>query len=1181
MASFQKTFNTDILSVRTIFARGPNNGLLPAFRVLATDGQGGTSWMTISTLTTGGAFHKIVTTTGTYTADASGATFTILDTPTAGLLPNPTASNSVFIYAKAFSQIDVSGSNTIYSFDARTQEVRSNVNIVGAGGIQVFSDPQTNTLTFDGALIPYLSTPFNPYSFSEFQVYSNVPVGTLVPSTTSSIIMEASDPSSLIKFVGVDPMNIRTDYARNTIFFEIPSLASGILQTISTQQAFLLSTAIDFQTFVNLSTTVSTMSSTVVYQPEFQAGLSTLSSATFGRINTYSTSIGSIETLRAGISSISTSSALQVNSTATSFTSNINFILGQINTDYNVLGKSSEVVPTPNVGIAPTQLTFLPSYLTSYNKFDEVPGAFGNPDTSVGFSTFNTTVDFSKDFTYSNFSSFGSYFSTNVVLRGQFQFAYSGWTSQEVITFDYSGALALDQGVGSGNNQTTVLQPLTAYPKPDRFGNNPATFDVNTAQIYTVNYTFLKRSPADYLRVYGTNPVSKGFVFNHVRSQLIPTHEVYGYTPTDTPLYQTTSNIAFPIGFSTMLGSEYAPYEGLSSYMLLLSTTYTTGMQTAFPLTTTGSLSFSAVENETQRRGDFFKTPLSIAPTVNFTSTFTASNLFGYVYQNWNTTSTYTLQLYYGHTSNSENLTLGQPTTDTIAYDFAPTVYVSSFIYASSISSYSGYFNNLWVSNINGSPPLLLVDLQLAVSSVSTNIGTVLGADNLSSMSTSYGIILGANNLSSMSSSYGIILAAENLSSMSTSYGTVLNSGDLSSFSTSYGSVASANSAVTGTVVSTMSTTYGDLKESSTLSTFIKNMYLYASTLNLSTFSTPWLGIIGSNISSFSTALGPGGGGSGTVASASTYSSFITNILNVASTVNGGNVNFTSPWSTVLSQSLSSFSTAIGPGGGGTSVASASTYSSFITNILNVASTVNTGLSTFTSPWSTVLSQYFSSYSTSVGPGGSGGTSVASASTYSSFITNILNVASTVNTGLSTFTSPWSTVLSQYFSSYSTSVGPGGSGGTSVASASTYSSFITNINNVASTVNTGLSTFTSPWSTVLGQSFSSFSTSYGAIATKQEVHTSTVFTSSVVLSGLRQPFIQYGSATLSGSGTATVNGGSGLLPYRDALYAVQLTYSNATAPTTLLTVTGRASNSFDVAGSNSAAFFWTTFGNLF
>jgi hypothetical protein len=134
---------------------------------------------------------------------------------------------------------------------------------------------------------------------------------------------------------------------------------------------------------------------------------------------------------------------------------------------------------------------------------------------------------------------------------------------------------------------------------------------------------------------------------------------------------------------------------------------------------------------------------------------------------------------------------------------------------------------------------------------------------------------------------------------------------------------------------------------------------------------------------------------------------------------------------------------------------------------------------------------------------------------------------------------------------------------------------------VASTVNTGLSTFTSPWSTVLGQSFSSFSTSYGAIATKQEVHTSTVFTSSVVLSGLRQPFIQYGSATLSGSGTATVNGGSGLLPYRDALYAVQLTYSNATAPTTLLTVTGRASNSFDVAGSNSAAFFWTTFGNLF
>ena len=76
MASFQTSQYVEELTVKNIYPRGSNNTNIPAFRLLASDGQGGTLWTPLSSLAYGGAFHTIKTTSATYNADAINATFT-------------------------------------------------------------------------------------------------------------------------------------------------------------------------------------------------------------------------------------------------------------------------------------------------------------------------------------------------------------------------------------------------------------------------------------------------------------------------------------------------------------------------------------------------------------------------------------------------------------------------------------------------------------------------------------------------------------------------------------------------------------------------------------------------------------------------------------------------------------------------------------------------------------------------------------------------------------------------------------------------------------------------------------------------------------------------------------------------------------------------------------------------
>jgi hypothetical protein len=147
MASIQRTEYIDVLSVRKIFAKGDNNATLAANSILATDGNGGTQWVDMSTIQGGVTFNTFITTQSTFTSGPYSSQFSILDGDNAGLIPT-TGTNEVKMYAKAFGKIDVDGQDSIYSFDTYTGTINSNVKIVGSGIINISTDTTQNKIQF-------------------------------------------------------------------------------------------------------------------------------------------------------------------------------------------------------------------------------------------------------------------------------------------------------------------------------------------------------------------------------------------------------------------------------------------------------------------------------------------------------------------------------------------------------------------------------------------------------------------------------------------------------------------------------------------------------------------------------------------------------------------------------------------------------------------------------------------------------------------------------------------------------------------------------------------------------------------------------------------------------------------------------------------------------------------------
>jgi len=1104
MASFQKSLDLDSLTVNQIFTSGNNNtnSVLPAYRVLTTDGLGGTSWMTLSTLQGGGAFTRINTTSAVFIADASATTFSIYDGENAGLSADPTAPNTVYMYAKAFGTIALPDGNTINSYNLEQNVITSNLRYVGAGGITIRGNPQNQTITFDGANL--ISSAAGVYSFNQIAVYSNVSSGQTDISTSPFIYLQANSPSTTLKLVGSDPIILTTDYENNAIYISVSSINSVVISTILGNQEVILNNKIVNADLSTLSTTYGSLVNTFT----FQTAISTVSTSSGTGLNIYSTSVGSIQTLQRGISSVSLIDAQNLLSTSAVLQSNITYIENTFQQSYNTITASSIITPffytstlvtlinesrpsitTPTNGISSMGITYFPLFSSVYNPFSDTR-LFGEPLQDIPVYTTNIDLD-----NYDEKTSFttteGIVYSTFVAVQGSFTF----YPSINSLTWqvDYSGALYLKVF------NTTYSPQLPVYPKSTDFKTDSLTGTIGGFNTYQVDFIYLKRFANDYLQLSNFQDIGTS------NFTLSPLYATYGYNPTDTPLYVTSIPFRPPLGFSSLGSLVNSPFLSLSSYVMIASTSFTTGCNTTFPITNSGLASFSFYESTTQTTKTAFATDITPYTGATTVSSFSASNTFGYSFTNNNLPSTpYEFQLFFARQQTSETFTISTLYNEIKTYDYAGTVFVSSLLLVSTISSQNAYILNAQISSINGQVimvPNILCTLSTTYGILPNQaqlVSSVLAINNqMSSMSTSYGILpnqaelnstfVGSMvQLSTLSTSYGSIFPTNLLTS--TTYGILVN---FCSFSTSYG----------------QTTNTSNVANSSTLSSFITNILGLGSTINyeISTFSSIWSSFVNDSLSSFSTSYGLIATGSLIQQSLSSFSTSVGTVPNnsyVQQQLSSISTSYgTIPNVTYIQTTFSSYSTSVGAGGGGLggdSLSSFSTSYGIIPNMSSYSTSVGAGgvggsaFSSFSTSYGIIpnMSSFstsygiipnMSSYSTSVGAGGVGGSAFSSFSTSYGIIPN-----------MSSFSTSYGIIPNM--SSYSTSVGAGGVGGSAFSSFSTSYGIIPNMSSFSTSY--GIIPNMSSYSTSVGEggvggsAFSSFSTSYGIIPNMSSYSTS-------------------------------------------------------------------------------------------
>jgi hypothetical protein len=220
MASSRRTYDTDVITLRTVFAKNALNSNIPALRVLTADGAGATYWAIPSSLGQNPAFNEIITTAGTYTADLSYNRFRLLAGEGIGMTNGSPGSNQTTLYSKAFTTVDVSGDNSFYAFTSNT--VTPYINFATTGPIQVRSDPATNTLFIDG---PY-SVSTGQFCFTQLKVTPQASTITSSVTTWGGDFITANTPSTLFRMIGYNDIQLSTNVTTNSVFFTISTFTS-------------------------------------------------------------------------------------------------------------------------------------------------------------------------------------------------------------------------------------------------------------------------------------------------------------------------------------------------------------------------------------------------------------------------------------------------------------------------------------------------------------------------------------------------------------------------------------------------------------------------------------------------------------------------------------------------------------------------------------------------------------------------------------------------------------------------------------------------------------------------------------------------------------------------------------------------------------------------------------------
>ena len=242
----KKSYDTDEITLRKVYARTSTNTAVPAMTVLTADGTGGTYWAIPSTLGYNPSFNQIATDAGTFTASLPYNTFTLSQGGGIGFVQGA-ATNQMYIYSKGFNQINTVGGNTLYGFSNNV--TTPNLTFAGTNGISLQANPVTNTLTFTGNGIP-ISTTLN--SFQSLKVFPNLSTPTgQISSLSGFTVLSANNYSSILTLAGTGQISLTSDYNANAVFI---GLNASTLVTSNLTSIIVSTTSVTTSSFTLIDT---------------------------------------------------------------------------------------------------------------------------------------------------------------------------------------------------------------------------------------------------------------------------------------------------------------------------------------------------------------------------------------------------------------------------------------------------------------------------------------------------------------------------------------------------------------------------------------------------------------------------------------------------------------------------------------------------------------------------------------------------------------------------------------------------------------------------------------------------------------------------------------------------------------------------------------------------------------
>ena len=242
----KKSYDTDEITLRKVYARTSTNTAVPAMTVLTADGTGGTYWAIPSTLGYNPSFNQIATDAGTFTASSPYNTFTLSQGGGIGFVQGA-LTNQMYIYSKGFNQVTAVGGNTLYGFSNNV--TTPTLNFAATGGISLQANPVTNTLTFTGNGIP-ISTTLN--SFQSLKVFPNLSTPTAEISSLSGFtLLSANNYSSILTLAGTGQISLTSDYNANAVFI---GLNASTLVTSNLTSIIVSTTSVTTSSFTLIDT---------------------------------------------------------------------------------------------------------------------------------------------------------------------------------------------------------------------------------------------------------------------------------------------------------------------------------------------------------------------------------------------------------------------------------------------------------------------------------------------------------------------------------------------------------------------------------------------------------------------------------------------------------------------------------------------------------------------------------------------------------------------------------------------------------------------------------------------------------------------------------------------------------------------------------------------------------------